>query len=314
MQRIIVDTDGGIDDALALLYALASPDVSIEAITTVSGNVSLAQATRNVFEVLRVAGARNPPQVAQGAAAPLAGPLVSATDVHGEDGLGGWTAIRPAPDGAVSPIHASQLIPKLARSHPGEVTLVTLGPLTNLALALHADSDGLRSLKGIVVMGGTVWAPGNVSAVAEFNVYADPEAAREALHSGIPLTLVGLDATRQVALTREVLEASLGPRNDTRAAFLRHICNRLFSLYQVRSGGEICYLHDPLAIAVALDHTLVETQRLCLDVEVRGEISRGLVVAEQRPWVKSLPNAEVCVKTCAERFLDSFRERVLDHR
>jgi inosine-uridine nucleoside N-ribohydrolase len=199
----------------------------------------------------------------------------------------------------------------LAREFPGEITLVTIGPLTNAATALREDPEGLRLLKQIVNMGGAVWERGNVTSTAEFNIFADPEAAREIFHSGIPVILVGLDVTLKVIFTRDRLEHLLGDRSDLRARFLRCICDQMFSYYRPRLGGDMFYLHDPLAIGVALDRSLVETQRMSVDIETKGELTRGMVVAERRPWIRTATNVDVCVKVDAERFVSLFCERAI---
>ncbi len=311
MRRIIFDTDLGVDDALALLYMLASPEARLEAVTTVHGNVPVSVATANVFEVFSVASAALHPEVAQGSAAPLAGPGVNAMHVHGEDGLGGWTRRRRVPPGRLSDQPASALIVERARRFPGEITLLLIGPTTNAALAFARDPDGFRLLKNVVMMGGAVFEPGNVTATAEFNVYADPQAARQVIHSGVPLTMVTLDVTRRVALTREFLDARLARRNDAKAQFLRCLAEQGFSFFRKSTGSEGFYLHDPLAAAVALDHSLVETRRMKLDIETSGELTRGMLVADRRSWTSGEENVDVSVAVDAPRFLELFSERVL---
>jgi len=315
VQRIVIDTDGGVDDALALLLALAWPETVVEAVTTVHGNVPVETATRNVREVLHLAG--HEVHIAEGRATPLttlfsrSSTPVFAADVHGRDGLGGW--IRTAPLRAIPPgaVSASRTISMRARQYPGEVTLVTIGPLTNAAVALREDPEGFRLLKQIVTMGGAVRDRGNVTATAEFNFFADPRAAREIVHSGVPLKLVSLDATHQVVFNRERLDRELGNRFDMRARFLRCICEQMFSFYAARLGEDIFYLHDPLAVAVALDESLAETQPMSIDIETKGELTRGMVVLDRRPWVQKDSNAHVCVNVDAARFLDLFCERVI---
>jgi inosine-uridine nucleoside N-ribohydrolase len=146
-------------------------------------------------------------------------------------------------------------------------------------------------------MGGAVWERGNVTATAEFNMYADPDAAREIVHSGVPLTLVGLDVTHKVVFTRERLESVIAGRAGLRARFLRCICDRMFAFYRRRLGRDIFFLHDPLAVGVALDRSLVETQPMS--------------IAERRPWVQNSANVDVCAGVDAARFLDLFCERVI---
>ncbi len=308
MRRIVIDTDGGIDDALALLLALAWPEAPVEAITTVHGNVPVEAATRNVYEVLHIAGREV--GFFPGCATPLSASPVFAADVHGHDGLGGWVRTTPPCD-FLNRVSAAKKTAALARQFPGEITLVTIGPLTNAAAALREDPEGFRFLRNIVTMGGAVWERGNVTATAEFNIYADPEAAREIVQSGIPLTLVGLDVTHKVEFTRARLEVLLGSRSDLRARFLRCICDRMFSFYLPRVGRDIFYLHDPLAVAVALDRSLVETRAMSVDIETQGELTRGMVVPERRPWVQRPANVDVCVNVDAERFLDLFCELVI---
>lgn len=309
MQRLVIDTDGGVDDALALLLALAWPEARVEAITTVHGNVPVEAATRNIGEVLYIARAEA--TLAQGCAKPLRAAPVSGTDVHGDDGLGGWVHVAPVRRVDPAGLPGAQTIVSLARQFPGEITLVTIGPLTNAAVAFREDPIGMRLLKRVVSMGGAVWERGNVTAAAEFNVFADPDAAREVVHSGIPITLVGLDVTHQVVFTRERLELLLGRRADLRARFLRCICERLFSFYRPRLGCDMFYLHDPLAIGVALDASLVETKPMSVDIETAGELTRGMVVAERRPWLQRTANVDVCVASDAGRFVELFCERVV---
>lgn len=310
MQRIIIDTDAGVDDALALLYALNSSEAAIQAVTTVHGNVPLMQATRNVAEILAVAGARGRFPVAAGAERPLSGEAVDAKDVHGDDGLGGWTKGHAAPELVLSDLPAHRLITGLARRHPREITLITIGPLTNAAMALREDADGFRLLKDLVIMGGNLEEHGNVTAVAEFNIYADAQAAQEVLRSGMRPLLVGLDVTRKAVFRRERLERDLGDRQDQRAMFIRCVSEQMFSVYRGMRGEDFFYLHDPLAVAAALDRTLVGTREMQLDVETSGELTRGMLVAERRPWKNAATNAQFAVTVEEERFLAEFSRRL----
>ena len=251
----LIDTDPGIDDALALLYAWGSPELRLAGLTTVAGNIDVADATRNVFRLLALRRPSPVPVVAQGADRPLARPLVTARGYHGDDGLGGltdWPPVEPT----LSALDGPDFIVDAARRASEPLTLIALGPLTNVALALERDTGALGRVRRLVVMGGAVDVPGNVTATAEFNFHVDPEAAARVLAAGLALDLVPLDATRQALLARADLEAALarcpGPFATRCAAFTR----RGFRVDEAR-GAAGMVLHDPLAVAVALDPALV---------------------------------------------------------
>jgi purine nucleosidase/pyrimidine-specific ribonucleoside hydrolase len=324
----LIDTDPGIDDALALLLALASPEVSVEAITSVAGNVPVDVATANVHRILAVGAPAARFRVARGAAAPLRGPLVTATEFHGDDGLGGASGLRepsgelryPAPAApevpqgpeAAGPIDAPDLILELADRFAGELVVVALGPLTNLAVALERDRRRLSRVGRVVVMGGAIAVPGNVTPSAEFNFHVDPEAAAAVFRSGLPLELVPLDATRQVTLRRADLAAALGRGRAPVARFIDDFTNHLFTVGD-RRGEEGFALHDPLAVGVALDPSLVELEPFHVDVEDEGRLTRGAAVADRRSIPareKAPPNCRVAMTVRAERFLELFLARV----
>ena len=198
-RRVILDTDPGVDDAFALLLAMSSPELKIEAITPVSGNVPLELTLPNALRMVEIANRTDIP-VAAGARVPLARRLVTAEYAHGENGLGG--TVFPDPKTKPVGIPAAMLIREIVRKYPGEVTLITLGPLTNIATALEIDSELARMVPGLVMMGGSL-AGGNITPAAEFNIYVDPEAAKIVFQSGIPITMVGLDVTRKTSLTED---------------------------------------------------------------------------------------------------------------
>lgn len=315
---LLIDTDPGIDDALALLLAFASPEVSVEAITTVAGNVPVERCTQNVFRVLEEVKPRKVPPVAQGASAPLARALVSAAHVHGEDGLGDLHQFRN-PDGSpwYPPVEARppsvdgpDLILDSAARFAGELVVVALGPLTNLALALQRERDRLSAVRRVVVMGGAVASPGNVTPVAEFNFFVDPEAAAQVLRSGLPLELVPLDVTRQVVLSRAELEARLSACPGRLAQFISDFTLKGFA-FGAQAGEVGLTLHDPLALAVALDPALVTFEPLALEVEFEGTLTRGMVVADRRPPPNVRPpNCRVAMSVDAPRFLSFFLDRL----
>jgi inosine-uridine nucleoside N-ribohydrolase len=325
----LIDTDPGIDDALAILLALASPEVSVEAITSVAGNVPVDLTTANVHRILAAAAPAARPRVARGAAAPLRGPLVTAADFHGDDGLGGISLLRdpggpllyPGPDtpavatasGAPAAIDGPDLLLEMADRFAGELVVVALGPLTNLAVALERDRGRLSRVARIVVMGGAIAVGGNVTPSAEFNFHVDPEAAAAVFRSGLPLELVPLDATLQVMLRRDALAATLARGRPSVARFIDDFTNHLFTLGEHRGEEEAFALHDPLAVGVALDPSLVGFQALHVDVEDEGRVTRGASVADRRsiPADEKLPpNCRVATSVHAERFLELFLARV----
>ena len=271
--RVIIDTDPGVDDAFALLLALRSPELKIEGITPVAGNVPLDLGLPNALRMVEIAGRTDVP-VAAGAKAPLLRRLVTATHVHGENGLGG--VVFPEP--AAKPIaeSAAEFIRRIVRKYPGEVTLIPIGPLTNIATALTLDAEISAMIKGIVLMGGSL-SGGNITPAAEFNIYVDPEAARIVFQSGVPITMVGLDATRKVTLTEEhvrTLEAAQNPVSQAAAKIGRNALNR------VREQGLLTgpNMHDSLAVAAFLDPSVVTVKDYYVDVETFGELTAGETV------------------------------------
>jgi purine nucleosidase len=285
MPPILLDTDPGVDDALALLLALASPELELVAVTTVAGNVGLEATTRNALLLLDLGG--RPEVPVHPGEVPAAGPSsVTAADVHGEDGLGGITRLQdargharyPVPRGRPEPTPAVDAILAHARSRPQEITLVAVGPLTNVARAAERDSDGLRRLRGIVCMGGAFRAPGNITPAAEFNIYVDPDAAQTVLNTGVPLQFVPLDVTHRVLIRPEDLEAAPHPRQ----ALLRDLLAYTFEFYVQRCGYSGCHLHDPLAIAALLWPELFQFEEAFVEVETMGEVTRGMTLADLR--------------------------------
>jgi len=272
-SRVIIDTDPGVDDALALLLAMRSPELNIEAITVVAGNVPLELGLPNALRMAEISRRTEIP-VAAGATAPLVRRLVTATYAHGENGLGG--AVFPDP--TLKPVAepAADLIQGIVRKYPGEVTLITIGPLTNIATALHADPELAGKVRSLVMMGGSL-SGGNITPAAEFNIYVDPEAARIVFQSGIPLTMVGLDVTRKTTLTDDhvhVLEAADDPVSQAAAKIARK------AIEHNREQGFVVgpNMHDSLAVAGFLDPSLLTLRQYYVDVETAGELTAGETV------------------------------------
>ena len=304
--RMILDVDTGIDDALAIFYALHRPGIVLEAVTTVYGNIDVAAATRNTLQILQLAGRGDVP-VAAGAAQALTRPFVrGAAHIHGENGLGEVTLPEPA----ARPLdeHAADLIIRMVRAHPGALTLCPVGPLTNIALALARAPDIAQKLRGIVVMGGTLFhpgIPGIPSPMADANFWNDPEAARIVLRSGARLTLVGMDVTMQALLTPAMTDAiaEAGGAAATMMRIARFYVDAYLRQYPSIAG---CGLHDPLAVAVAEDASLVTAEPMQVDIELAGELTRGQMVADRRATGTTRPNAAVCTGVDVARFTERF--------
>ena len=272
-SRVIIDTDPGYDDALALLLAMISPELSVEAITAVAGNGPIEVTLGNALRMVEIAGRTDIP-VASGSKTPLFRQLVSGTEFHGENGLAG--AEFPPPKVKAVDLSAPELIRKVVRDHPGEVTLIPIGPHTNIASALLADPALASMIRGIVMMGGSL-SGGNTTPSAEFNVYVDPEAARIVFHSGIPITMVGLDVTDKVLLQPKhvrALEAGQTPVSQAAGKIARAVSE--WYRQQGYVSGPI--MHDSLAIAGFLDPALLRLEEFYIDIETSGDVTAGETV------------------------------------
>jgi purine nucleosidase len=306
-KKVMIDCDVGIDDALALILAFHSPELEVKAVTGVNGNVPLEQVFENIQKVLSLIQPKNKPFIAKGADRPLKGKPVYAHSVHGKDGLGGAKIDRKeGEDGwQLFTGRAEELIIKMARQYPDEMTLIATAPLTNLALALQRDREGMGRLKKITMMGGAVRTRGNITPYAEFNIYSDPLAAKIVLDSELPITLVPLDVTHQVPLTPQSMEERVKPINNSFSKFLVEATGYRSTTRQFRNR-ELIYLHDPLAVGVVIDPTLVRKERLSIDVEIQeGEYFGKTGEAKEGPKV------EVCLGVDARGFLELFLSRLL---
>jgi purine nucleosidase len=309
VKPVILDVDTGIDDALAIAYALRSPELDVIGITTTYGNVDLSATTRNTLQMLELCGRTGIPVYA-GAARSLMNPYVKeASIVHGENGFGGVEL--PLPKKTPQPEHAVDFLIRMAHERPGEITLIPVGPLTNLAMALAQDPTIAKLFAQVVIMGGAVTAPGNVTPAAEANIWSDPEAARVVFNSGANLCLVGLDVTMKTLLTPAMLER-MGASSDRACQILAQATRHYMRAYQgFYPGLPGCAMHDPLAVAVAADPSLVGTRRLHVDVECAGVITRGQTLGDLRgAGAGREPNVDVCTGVDAPRFLASLLERL----
>ena len=318
-RRIILDTDTGVDDALAILLAMRSPELQVEAITAVSGNIHVDHCVRNILMTLETLGLSDLPTVARGEERPLVKPMVFADEIHGGDGLGGVSRLLspngvrlyPDPANRVSPIHAVDLILDRIGAYPDDLSLVPVGPLTNVAKAIIKHPARMRKLREIVIMGGAFRVYGNMSPVAEFNIFADPHAAQVVCNAGIPLVFVPLDVTMQAILTADAIDryAALGGRIAT---FVRDCTAHYVTFHRQRRQVDGCFMHDPLAVAVAFHEELVRLVPARVDVETSGDLTIGMTVADLRESKDgAAPNARVCVDVDAAAFITLFEERVL---
>jgi len=296
---IILDCDPGLDDAIAILMAVASPEVELLAITCVAGNVSMDNIQDNARRLLTLAGATNVP-VAAGLDRPLLRPLVTAAHVHGENGLGGVTLPTPAVE--LDPRHGVDLLVETIMAAPRPITLVPTGPLSNIAMALRREPRLRDHIARITLMGGGI-AGGNVTPRAEFNIYVDPDAARIVFSSSIPITMVGLDVTHKatVGLADVRRIRALGtPVGDAVAAMLDFYGR----LYRDDYGTDELPLHDPCCVAEVIQPGLITTKRMNVEIETASELTLGETVCDVLGVSGRAPNADVGVDLDRQGFVD----------
>jgi purine nucleosidase len=275
-QKIILDCDPGIDDAMAIAFAVGSPDIELTGITTVAGNVGLDKTTANALRLLEFFGAAQVP-VTAGAAAPLARPAITAEHVHGADGLRGL--MLPAAAAQPRPGHAVDYIVDAVLAAPGEITLVAVGPLTNVALALRREPALAGAVRDFVIMGGST-TRGNVTPAAEFNIAADPEAAAEVFTADWTVTMVGLDVTLQATATTAVLERLRGLGRLAAELLLPGL--RRFDADLEHVGSDEPAVHDVCAVAHVARPGLLGCVPARVDVETEGRFTAGMTVTDFR--------------------------------
>ena len=319
-KRVIIDTDPGTDDAMAIILALNSPELKVEALTVVPGNVDGRQGLENALKIVSLAG-RCDVTVAAGAQHPLNQKLITAQFWHGKNGLA--NVELPPTKCKADPRFGPDLIIEMVHKYPHEITLIPVGPLTNIALAVSKDPSIAALVKDIVIMGGSITG-GNVNGAAEANIYNDPEAAQIVFNAGWMVTMVGSDVGERTLITRKYLaelQSSHGPQSDFIAKIADFYLNR-----SEKSGYSGAAMYDPLAVGIALDPTLGTLKEMHVDVETRGEFTRGETVAnrmgsnennvlhgdhyEIEGVIDLKPNARVCVASDADRFLNLFISRI----
>ena len=318
-QRVIIDTDPGVDDAFAILLALNSPELKVEALTVVPGNVDARQGLENALKIASLAG-RCDLVVAGGAEHPLNQKLITAQYWHGPNGLAGVEL--PASKCKADARFGPDLIIQLVHQYPHEITLIPVGPLTNIALALSKDPSIVPLVKNIVIMGGSITG-GNVNGAAEANIYNDPEAAAIVFNAGWMVTMIGSDVGERTLMTRKDLAqlAGHGPESDFVAKLADFYLTR-----SEKSGYQGAAMYDPLAVATAIDPSLVTLKDMHVDVETKGEFTRGETVANRMGSdennvlhgdhyeidgvIELKPNVRVCLASDADRFLKLFVSRI----
>jgi purine nucleosidase len=305
--RMIIDVDPGIDDAMAIFYAVRRPAINLEALTTTFGNTDTAIATDNALRVLELLGRPDIP-VAKGVGRSFIHPYVRRADhVHGSNAIGDIEL--PEPKIRPTDEHASDLILRMAKEHPGEITLCPVGPVTNVALALVKAPEIAKLLRKIVIMGSTIFHPGihgPAAPMVDANFANDPEAAHIVLQSGADITLVGMDVTMTTLFSAEMID-EVAREGDEAAKMLMRMTKFYVKAYTSIYPGIVgCGLHDPLAVAVAEDPSLARTERMFVDVELHGELTRGQTIADRRLTAVALHNAAVCMDVDRQRFLANF--------
>jgi inosine-uridine nucleoside N-ribohydrolase len=319
-RRVIIDTDPGVDDAMAIMLALNSPELKVEALTVVPGNVEAKQGLENALKLVSLAN-RCDVIVAGGAQHPLNQKLITAQFWHGPNGLAGVEL--PAPKCKADPRFGPDLIVEMVHKYPHELTLIPVGPLTNIALAVSKDPSIASLVKDIVIMGGSI-SGGNVDGAAEANIYNDPEAAQIVFNAGWMVTMIGSDVGERTLMTRKYLnelQASHGPESDFIAKLADFYVTR-----SEKSGYPGAAMYDPLAVGTVIDPTLVTLKDMHVDVETKGEFTRGETVAnrmgsdennvlhgdhyEIEGVIELKPNARVCLGSNADRFVQLFIDRI----
>ncbi len=305
MSKIILDVDTGVDDALAIIYGIESKKIDLLGITTVSGNVPLHMTERNTRKVLRLIG-REDIKVYPGADRPLIREPEYEFRVHGTDGIGNALDDMKI-ENQTEEQFAADFIIEQAKKYKGDLTLIMVGPVTNLALALRKEPKIADWINEVIIMGGLVSmaGKGNKLPNSEFNIFADAEAASIVFHSGIEVTLVSLDVTLQTYMKLEHIEKLKGTKyydfvlNSTKVF-------RAFSEKQYGTNG--CALHDPLTIGYFLDPSYIETKKYFVDVETVSPLNYGQTICDFRNLWKKEPNVNICLNVDAERFIDDFIE------
>lgn len=305
-KRIIIDSDLGVDDSLAILLALASPEIEIEAITTVSGACQVEQGVINALSILELAKSTGI-EVAQGMGTPLIQPPIISSDVHNISGLG--YASLPYPSNKAVDSHAIELLIQKIMSEPDEITLVTIGPMTNLAMAIRREPRLTRAVKEVISMGGAINKSGNMTPQAEFNIFFDPHAAHIVFHSGMPMTLVPMDVTYKTILRQADLN-QLAKNLSPISRFVMDATRFYMEFYKKNRNMDGCAMNDPLALALTFAPQLVNLKKLFVDIDISGGVSMGKTYADFYRILGKEENINVALQVKSDEFIQIFIERI----
>ena len=305
-KHIIFDTDPGIDDSLAILLALASPELVLDGISVVHGNSSSEQGTINALSILELAGAGHIP-VYKGCDLPLVQPSLLAPETHGDSGLG--YAKLSAPQGKPQAGHGNDFLIEQIMSKPGEITLVAIGPLTNVAMAIRQEPRIVENVKEVFIMGGAMRHEGNTTPLAEFNTYVDPHAAHIVFHSGMPITLTPLDVTYQCILTKQDVERLLKIDSPI-TKFIADATRFYMEYHDEYQSIEGCVINDPMTLALTFMPEICDYQELYVDVDISGGVSMGKTFADFYNYDKKPANMKVALGVRPRVFMELFLERM----
>ncbi len=306
-RKILIDTDPGIDDTMALLFAFHSPELEVIGLTTIFGNTEVHITAQNALRLVELEGNQHIP-VAQGAARPLIRPLShKGKEVHGEDGMGNTNP--PPPKGKLSDLTAAEFIVRCVTEQPGEITLVPVGPLTNIALALLLEPRLPQLVKEVVIMGGAAFVPGNASPVGEANIFNDPHAAAIVFNAGWPLTMLGLDVTMKTIMTPAYLKSIFNTGKPATNLIKRILpCYQAFHDKIYNMKGAI-HTHDPSAVAYLINPDLYKAQELPVFVETEGHCAGQTVPDVRKQW-DDVPMINVCLEVDADGVLELYQQRI----
>ncbi|HEX9333097.1 MAG TPA: nucleoside hydrolase [Anaerolineales bacterium] len=304
-KRIIIDTDPGVDDSFTFLLALASPEIKLEALTTTQGNVTVEKATRNALSVLEWGHAGHIP-VAKGSVLPLVQPLRASAYVHGESGIG--NSRLPEPQAKPVTGHAVDYLIERVLAEPNQISIFPIGPLTNIAMAIRKEPKFAKAVKELVIMGGAILEYGNITPLAEFNIYVDPHAAHIVFHSGIPITLIPLDVTHKCLLKQEHIDR-LTKINSPISRFIKDAME-VYLKISIELGYAGSALHDPLTLATVIAPELLTLKEYYVDVDISGGVSMGKTFADILNVTKKPANMKVAMNVRGEDFIELFLQRM----